>query len=95
VTFYADAEGGAHLQDPTRSDLIGLIQGLDTSDNTFVVVHPDIDDADWFFSVSKKVGTFGGYELHHYDPDAGEDLKTTAAAPNTITDDLLDWISRR
>lgn len=95
VTFYADAEGGAYLQNPTRGDLTSLIQGLNTSGNTFIVIHPDIDDADWYFSISKNVGTFGGYELHRYDPDAPEDTKTTAAAPNTIADEVLDWVSQR
>jgi hypothetical protein len=95
VEFYADAEGGTRLPNPTRTDLIGLVQGLNTSDNTFVVVHPDIDDAEWFSSVSKNVGTFGGYELRRYDPDTGEDLTTTAAAPTVIADNVLDWISRR
>jgi hypothetical protein len=95
VTFYADAEGGAYLEDPTRGDLIDLVTALNTSNNTFIVVHPDIDDADWFFSISKKVGTFGGYELHRYDPDTAEDTKTTAAAPNVIADDILDWVNHR
>ena len=95
MEFYADAEGGTRLPNPTRADLIGLIDGLNDNGNTFIVVHPPVDDADWFISISKKVGAFGGYELHRYDPDADERAKTTAAAPNTIADDVLDWISRR
>lgn len=94
-TFYADAEGGAYLPNPGRGDLIDLIEGLDTAANTFIVVHPHTDDADWFFSVSKKIGTFGGYELHRHDPHTGEDTTTTAAATTTIADDVLDWIARR
>ena len=95
MTFYADAESGARVQDPTRGDLLDLIDDLDSTGNTFIVVHPPVDDADWFISVSKKVGAFGGYELHRHDPDTTEDIKTTAAAPNTIADDVLDWVNRR
>jgi hypothetical protein len=95
VEFYADAEGGIRLPNPTRADLIGLIDDLNDSENTFVVVHPPVDEADWFFSVSKNVGAFGGYELHRYDPETDERVKTTAAAPTAIADDVLDWISRR
>lgn len=95
MEFYADAESGTRLPNPTRADLIGLIDDLNDSENTFIVVHPPVDEADWFFSISKKVGTFGGYELHRYDPDTDERAKTTAAAPTVIADDVLDWISRR
>lgn len=95
MTFYADAEGRPSLKNPNRAALIGVIEDLNTTDNTFLVVHPHIDDADWFVSVSKQVGTFGGFEVHHYDPDTDEDAKTTTAAPTAIADDVLDWISRR
>lgn len=95
MTFYADAEGRSSIPDPTRAELIGVIEDLNTTDNTFLVVHPHIDDADWFVSVSKQVGTFGGFEVHRYDPDTDEDAKTTAAAPTTIADDMLNWISQR
>jgi hypothetical protein len=95
VEYYADAEGGAYLEDPTRGDLLELIDTLNGTDNTFFVVYPADRDLEWFVSVSKNVGTFGGYELSRSDPATGERAKTTAADPNAIADDLLDWINRR
>jgi hypothetical protein len=95
VQFYADVEGGAHLPDPTRTDLIDLIGTLNGTDNTFFVVSPADRDLEWFISVSKNVGTFGGYELDRDDPAIGEHATTTASDPDTIATDVLEWISRR
>jgi hypothetical protein len=95
VTFYADTESGIRLHDPTRSDLLDLIDGLNDTDNTFIVVHPPADDAEWFISVSKNIGTFGGYELDRHDPQTGERVITTAATPTTIADDVLAWTHQR
>lgn len=46
MEFYADAEGGTRMPNPTRADLIGLIDELNEIDNTFIVVHPDPDAAE-------------------------------------------------
>lgn len=67
--FHRDAEGGAYQPNPSRADLIGLITGLNQTDNTFIVIHPNVDDADWIFSISTTAGAFGGYELRCYDPE--------------------------
>ncbi|WP_125778462.1 hypothetical protein [Antribacter gilvus] len=95
MAYYADAEGGAHVPDPDRAGLIDLTRTLDTSTNTFYVVYPDDEDLEWFVSVSKAVSAFGGYEIHRYDPATSLDAVTTAADPNTIAGDLLDWINQR
>jgi hypothetical protein len=52
------------LKDPHRAALIGVIEDLNSIGDTFLVVHPHIADGDWFVSVSKQVGTFGGFEVH-------------------------------
>ena len=95
MDYYADAEGGAYLPDPTHADLAGLITDLNTSDNTFFVVYPEDDDLEWFVSVSKNVGAFGGYEVRRYDPSTRQDATSTAADPTGIATDLLTWVTNR
>ena len=95
VEYYADTEGGDRLPNPTRADLLDLIDTLNGTDNTFIVVHAADQDAEWFISVSKNVGAFGGYELDRHDPTTGERAQATAAAPNFIADDVVQWVHRR
>jgi len=99
VEYYADAEGGAYLEDPTHADLVQLIQGLDQASNTFVVLYPGDDTRDWFISIATRRGVLGGYEIERHDrdtdPDQAPPTKTTAAVPADIATDVLDWISHR
>jgi hypothetical protein len=95
VEYYADAEGGAYLEDPDRDDLLALIGALDTTGNTFFVVYAADEDDEWFISVSKNPGAFGGYQIRRNDPDTGELATSTAADPHAIATAVLDWVSRR
>lgn len=95
MEHYAAPEGGEDVDQPDRNDLIDLIEDLDTDANTFFIVYPRDDDLEWSYAVSKNISAFGGFELDRYDPANGEHDITTAADPNTITDDILAWISRR
>jgi hypothetical protein len=97
VEYYADAEGGAYIQDPTHADVVALIQGLDQASNTFVVLYPGDDTRDWFISVATRRGALGGYEIERHDrnTDQAHPTKNAAAAPADIATDVLDWISQR
>ncbi len=99
VEYYADAEAGAYLEDPTHADIVGLIRGLDRAQNTFVVLYPGDDSRDWFISVATRDNALGGYEIERHDRDQDTDqarpTKTTAANPTEIATDILDWISQR
>jgi hypothetical protein len=97
VEYYADAEGGAYVEDPAHDDVVRLIQGLDRASNTFVVLYPGDDTRDWFISVATRDHALGGYEIERQDRDTGHahPTKTTAAVPADIATDVLDWISQR
>ncbi len=97
MEYYADAEGGAYLEDPTHADLVGLIRQLDHASNTFVVLYPSDDTREWFISVATRTGALGGYEIERHDPDTDQvhPTKTTAAVPDDIATDILDWITSR
>jgi hypothetical protein len=95
VEYYADAEGGAYLEDPDRDDLLALIGALNTTGNTFFVVYPADEDHEWFISVSKNAGAFGGYQIRRSDPNTSELDTSTAADPHTIATHITDWLSRR
>jgi hypothetical protein len=98
VEYYADAEGGAYLEDPTHPDLVDLIQSLDQASNTFVVLYPGDESREWFISVATRRGALGGYEIERHDPDTDPSqhpTKTPAAIPADIATDVLNWISQR
>jgi hypothetical protein len=97
VQYYADAEGGAHIEDPAHPDIVGLIQDLDNASNTFVVFYPGDDAHDWFISVTTRDSALGGYEIERHDPDAGQahPSKTSATIPTEIATDVLNWINQR
>jgi hypothetical protein len=99
VEYYADAEGGAYLEDPTHTDLVGLIQDLDQTSNTFVVLYPGDETREWFISVTPHRGALDGYEIERHDPDTDPDqarpTKTPTAVPTDIATDILAWISQR
>jgi hypothetical protein len=96
VDYYADAEGGQYLADPDHADLVGLVRGLNSSDNTFFVVFPENEDLGWAISVHTRRGLLGGYEIEREDPRTGEHSTTTTAAdPSTIATDVLEWASHR
>jgi hypothetical protein len=95
VEYYADAEGGAYIEQPTHTDVAQLIQGLDRASNTFVVLYPSNETQDWFISVATRDSVLGGYEIERSTSDAGHPTKTIAAVPTEIATEVLDWISQR
>ncbi len=70
-----------------------MISGLNDSDNTFVVVQPDEDDAVWFASVT--VLSEGAYEIVRRDTTRNEHEVTTATSANDIARDLTIWMTAR
>ena len=95
MQYYADAEGGAYLEDPTHPDLVGLVQDLDRVSNTFVVLYPGDESRDWFISVATRDHALGGYEIERQDPATGDRSRTTSTNPTEIAADVLDWINQR
>ena len=95
MRYYADAEGGAHIPEPTWDDVVVLIRGLNRSDNTFFVIMPDRDDLPWGASVAIGTGPLGGYDVGRHDTRTGEDREHVAADPMAIATDLMDWVTLR
>jgi hypothetical protein len=95
VDFYADTEGGDYVEDPGYDEVLSLVKGLNTTNNTFMVLYPSDHDLEWFISVATSRGPFGGYEIERLDPNSGENTKTVSAAPSQIATDVLSWVTRR
>jgi hypothetical protein len=93
VQYYADAEDGTYLEDPTHADVVQLIQDLDHTTNTFVALYPGDDSREWFISVATRDHALGGYEIERHDPDTGHRATTTATIPTEIADNVLNWIT--
>ena len=66
----ADNENGDRIDDPSEDALFMMIDDLNESDNTFVVVQPDEDDPVWLASVA--VLDEGGYEIVRRDSSRNE-----------------------
>jgi hypothetical protein len=91
--YYADAENGDHIDQPTVQALAELIGALNTTDNTFVTLQPDTDDPTWYASVSQLDN--GTYEVEHRDTRRGEHQLITRTDRDTIAQDLSTWLTNR
>ncbi|MFJ6793993.1 hypothetical protein [Streptomyces sp. NPDC091268] len=91
--YGADSESGDRIDDPSEDALFMLINELNGSDNTFVVVQPDGDDPVWFASVA--VLDEGGYEIVRRDTTLNEHEITTATSIKDIARDLTTWMAAR
>ena len=91
--YGADSENGDRIDDPSEDALFMLIDDLNDTDNTFMVVQPDEDDPVWFASVA--VLDEGGYEIVRRDSSRREHEVTTASSINDIAHDLTIWMAAR
>ncbi|MFD0061143.1 hypothetical protein [Streptomyces sp. NPDC056690] len=94
ATYYrAESESGDHGEDPSEDALFMLIDDLNDSDNTFVVIQPDEDAPAWFTSVA--VLDEGGYEVVRRDSIRGDHEVGTEAGIDRIARDLTIWMAAR
>jgi hypothetical protein len=91
ASFYADAEDGTHVDNPTTEAIAALIDTLNPDDNTFLTIGPDDDDPTWYASVTLLDN--GTYEVEHNDP--GNDLHhiSNATTPQKIAQELTTWLA--
>ncbi|MFE9797211.1 hypothetical protein ACFYRL_36520 [Streptomyces goshikiensis] len=91
--YRAESENGDHIEDPSEDALFMLIDDLNRSDNTFVVIQPDEDDPVWFASVA--VLDEGGYEVVRRDTTRRDHDVTTETSISRIARDLTVWMAAR
>ncbi|SEG76055.1 hypothetical protein SAMN05216223_11044 [Actinacidiphila yanglinensis] len=91
--YRAESENGDHIDDPSEDALFMLIEDLNDSGNTFVVIQPDEDDPAWFTSVA--VLDDGGYEVVRRDTTRREHDVATATSIDRVARDLTIWMSAR
>ncbi|MEU9059550.1 hypothetical protein AB0D13_11910 [Streptomyces sp. NPDC048430] len=91
--YRAESESGDHIADPSEDALFMLIDDLNTSDNTFVVIQPDEDDPTWFTSV--EVLDEGSYEVVRRDTTRREHDVATETSIGRIARDLTIWMAAR
>ncbi|MCX5414235.1 hypothetical protein [Streptomyces sp. NBC_00059] len=92
--YRAESESGDHIEDPSEDALFMLIDDLNSSDNTFVVIQPDEDDPVWFTSVA--VLDEGGYEVVRRDTTTSLDRDVvTETSVDRIARDLTIWMAAR
>ncbi|MET9603410.1 hypothetical protein [Streptomyces sp. NPDC006459] len=91
--YRAESESGDHIDDPSEDALFMLIDNLNDSGNTFVVVQPDEDDPVWFTSVA--VLDEGGYEVVRRDNTRREHDVVSETSIDRIARDLTIWMAAR
>ncbi|MET9323434.1 hypothetical protein ABZX75_25065 [Streptomyces sp. NPDC003038] len=91
--YCADSENGDHIEDPSEDALFMLIDDLNDTDNTFVVIQPDQDDPAWFASVT--VLDNGGYEIVRRDTTRREHDVVVQTSTDHIAGDLTKWLAAR
>jgi hypothetical protein len=91
--YRAESENGDDIADPSEDALFMLIDDLNDSDNTFVVIQPDEDDPVWFTSVA--VLDAGGYEVVRRDTTRSEHSVVTETSTDRIARDLTIWMAAR
>ncbi|MFJ4866941.1 hypothetical protein [Streptomyces sp. NPDC088748] len=91
--YRAESESGDHIEDPSEDALFMLIDNLNDSGNTFVVVQPDEDDPVWFTSVA--VLDEGGYEVVRRDNTRREHDVVSETSIDRIARDLTIWMAAR
>ncbi|MGW9136744.1 hypothetical protein [Streptomyces sp. NPDC055681] len=90
--YRAESENGDHIDDPSEDALFMLIDDLNDSVNTFVVIQPDEDDPAWFTSVAVLDG---GYEVVRRDTTRREHDVITETSIDRIARDLTIWMTAR
>ncbi|MFP1628806.1 hypothetical protein ACLB9X_27350 [Streptomyces sp. 5K101] len=91
--YRADSENGDHVDDPSEDALFLLIDDLNDTDNTFVVIQPDQDDPTWFASVAVLAN--GGYEIVRRDSTRHQHDVVVATSTDHIAGDLTKWLAAR
>ncbi|MGW5420231.1 hypothetical protein [Streptomyces sp. NPDC003943] len=91
--YRAESESGDHIEDPSEDALFMLIDDLNGSDNTFVVIQPDEDDPVWFTSVA--VLDEGGYEVVRRDTTRREHDVAIETSIDEIARGLTIWMAAR
>ncbi|KAB1908906.1 hypothetical protein F8279_05145 [Micromonospora sp. AMSO1212t] len=91
--YYADAENGDHVDDPSEDALLMLIDELNHDDNTFVTINPADDDPAWYASISLLDD--GAYEVERRDADQRIHDFTTETDRGDIAKNLTIWLAGR
>ncbi|MEU6896053.1 hypothetical protein ABZ934_30745 [Streptomyces sp. NPDC046557] len=91
--YCADSENGDHVDNPSQEALFMLINDLNDTDNTFVVIQPDQDEPVWFASVA--VLDNGGYEIVRRDTTRHEHDVVVETSTDHIAGDLTKWLAAR
>lgn len=91
--YYAEAENGERIDDPSEDALFMLIEELDHPDNTFVTVTPADDEPAWYAVVA--LADDGTYEVEYRDARFGEHEVTVESGIDRIANGLILWLSGR
>jgi hypothetical protein len=83
LPYYADTEDGGYLEDAGHVELLGMLEDLNSTDNTFFVVYPDDEDLDWSIAVHTRPGVLGGYEIERRDPTTGRSAAVLRFRPRS------------
>ncbi|MEV4511781.1 hypothetical protein AB0K00_22760 [Dactylosporangium sp. NPDC049525] len=64
--FRAECENGRIVPDPSEDVIFILMENLNSSDNTFVILEPKDAEEGWYVSIARRPR--GGFEVEFRDP---------------------------
>jgi hypothetical protein len=90
----ADSANGERINNPTEDDIYMVIDDLNGTDNAYVIIQPDEEDAVWSVSVT-RLGPYGDYEIVRHDTRSHEHNVTTTKTIRGIAEDVIQWLEGR
>ena len=91
--YFAQNERGNCLVNPSKTGLFRMIDALNASDNTCIVIRPGHDEPACFASVTLLDD--GGFEVVRRDSTRGEHGIATYTSIRRIVEDLTIWMTSR
>ncbi|MFB4314016.1 SMI1/KNR4 family protein [Actinomadura sp. 21ATH] len=93
VTFRATTENGEVVDNPAGDAIRALMDGLDTTDNTFVIIEPIEDDPSWYMVISLRHGDT--FEVERRDLARQEHELADQAGRASVAEAAATWIAQR
>jgi len=91
--YDANTENGNHIDDPSEDALYELVEDLNDTDNTFVIVSAADEALTWWASVARREE--GGFEVVRRDPSRHEHEVEIQHRASHIAKDLTIWLAGR
>ncbi|MEV5574448.1 hypothetical protein AB0L06_30810 [Spirillospora sp. NPDC052269] len=92
-TSRAEAENCDVIGDPSEDAIFMLLEDLNSTDNTFVIIEPIKPELGWYVSIALLAS--GEYEVELRDPDTREHELTVQTDVGCVAKEVTVWMALR